>query len=202
MRQNYIAVLAELKRLDKHIVVDRWASKRLMANKVYIFMCVYIHVCIYVLYILLFIPFILHSPTYPRNPYPHPQTTLPGAVNTFQDDKNDLEGGGATVWLTQKRSDHPLAVYYIACHRMEHEQFDRAMALLQRVQNKTKGCVVVANVGLHYNDRSEAFKVFLFFERLCVFASIYLIRGLYRACMHTDQRLRVGHLVCLSPPTP
>ena len=33
MRQNYIGLLAELKRLDKHIAINRWASRKLMANK-------------------------------------------------------------------------------------------------------------------------------------------------------------------------
>lgn len=98
--------------------------------------------------------FQLTSPSHTR-----PQTTLPGGVNVFQDDKSDLEGGGATIWLTQRRSDRATAIYYIACHRLEREQFSRAMALLQSVQSRTKGVVVVANIGLHYNERPEAFKV-------------------------------------------
>lgn len=120
MRQNYIALLAELRRLDKHIEIDRWASVKKMANK----------------------------------------TTLPRAVNVFQRPNDDLEGGGATVWISQhhasKTRAKASAVYYISCHRLE--QFDKAMALVNTVTSKAKGVVLIANMGLHYNDRSMAFK--------------------------------------------
>jgi len=124
MRQNYIALLAELKRLDKHIEIDRWASVRKMANK----------------------------------------TVLPRVVNVFQRPEDDLEGGGATIWLARSHSsplsakDRPLAVYYVSCHRLEQGQFTKGMQLLQSIASKAKGVVLLANLGVHYNDRSEAFK--------------------------------------------
>ena len=119
MRQNYVAFLAELKRLDKHMEIDRWASLKKMANK----------------------------------------TVLPRGVNVFVNSDNDLEGGGATLWLTHTAGRHkPMAVYYIACHRLEQGQFDRAMQLVGRVAVQVKGVILVSNFGLAYNDRSAAFK--------------------------------------------
>ena len=125
MRQNYIAFLAELKRLDKHhIDIDRWASVKKMANK----------------------------------------TTLPRVVNVFQRSDDDLEGGGATVWLSHHShsspsgSHRPMAVYYVSCHRLEQGQFAKAMQLVSTIASKSKGVVLLANLGIHYNDRSQAFK--------------------------------------------
>ncbi len=85
-------------------------------------------------------------------------------VNTFSKNEAsnlDYDGGGSLIALNfvanTDENTKPIVIYYVCVHKIVEygRNWAKAKLVLDQISAKNKGMVIMANVGLHYNERKD-----------------------------------------------